>query len=103
MMCSRLLLVKRLRDAQRIQGARVGVRVDIFNATAAMLRTGIGVGVLPTFMQANNPELFAVSDPIPELAAPVWMLTYPDLRQTARVSAFMRQVGDAMTERLRRE
>jgi len=88
---------------KRIEGARVRVRVDIFNATAAMLRTGIGVGVLPTFMQASNPELIPVSDPIPELAAPVWMLTHPDLRQTARVSAFMRHVGDAMTERLRWE
>ena len=88
---------------KRMEGARVRVRVDIFNATAAMLRTGIGVGVLPTFMQANNPELIPVSDPIPELAAPVWMLTHPDLRQTARVGAFMRHVGDAMTAHLRGE
>lgn len=85
----------------RVAGAQVRVRVDIFNATAAMLRTGIGVGVLPTFMQASNPELIPVSDPIPDLAAPVWMLTHPDLRQTARVSAFIRHVGDAMAQRLR--
>ena len=85
----------------RIEGARVRVRVDIFNATAAMLRTGIGVGLLPTFMETSNPELVAVSDPIPELAAPVWMLTHPDLRQTARVRAFMQHVGDEMSQRLR--
>jgi DNA-binding transcriptional LysR family regulator len=84
-----------------IEGARVRVRVDIFNATAAMLRTGIGVGLLPTFMEARHPEFVAVSDPIPELAAPIWMLTHPDLRQTARVRAFMQHVGDALTERLR--
>lgn len=85
----------------QIEGARVRVRVDIFNATAAMLRTGIGIGLLPTFMEAKHPELVAVSDPIPELAAPIWMLTHPDLRQTARVRAFMQHVGDALTERLR--
>lgn len=85
----------------QIDDARVRVRVDIFNATAAMLRTGIGIGLLPTFMEARHPELVAVSDPIPELAAPVWMLTHPDLRQTARVRAFMQHVGDALTERLR--
>jgi len=79
---------------------RVRVRVDIFNAVAAMLRTGVGIGVLPTFMEARHPELVAVSDPIPELAAPVWMLTHPDLRQTARVRAFMRFVGDAVAARL---
>jgi DNA-binding transcriptional LysR family regulator len=85
----------------QMEHARVRVRVDIFNATAAMLRTGIGVGVLPTFMEAKHPELVPVSDPIPELAAPIWMLTHPDLRETARVRAFMQHVGDALTENLR--
>ncbi len=86
---------------QRLAHANVRVRVDIFNAKAAMLRTGIGVGVLPTFMQAKHPELVAVSEAIPELAQPVWILTHPDLRQTARVRAFMQFVGDALLERLR--
>jgi DNA-binding transcriptional LysR family regulator len=86
---------------QRLAQANVRVRVDIFNAKAAMLRTGIGVGVLPTFMEAKHPELVAVSEPIPELAQPVWIVTHPDLRRTARVRAFMQFVGDALTQRLR--
>lgn len=86
---------------QRLAKSDVRVRVDIFNAKAAMLRTGIGIGVLPTFMEARHPELVAVSEPIPELALPVWMLTHPDLRQTARVRAFMQFVGDAVVRRLR--
>ena len=86
---------------QRLEQANVRVRVDIFNAKAAMLRTGIGVGVLPTFMEAKHPELVAVSEPIPELALPVWIVTHPDLRRTARVRAFMQFVGDALTQRLR--
>lgn len=85
----------------QMEQSRVRIRVDIFNATAAMLRTGIGVGLLPTFMEAGNPELVPVSDPIPELAAPIWILTHPDLRQTARVRAFMQHVGDALAEQLR--
>jgi DNA-binding transcriptional LysR family regulator len=85
---------------QHLGQAQVRVRVDIFNAVAAMLHTGIGVGVLPTFMEASHPELVAVSEVIPELSVPVWMLTHPDLRETARVRAFMRQVGDALAERL---
>jgi DNA-binding transcriptional LysR family regulator len=78
----------------------VRVRVDIFDAVAAMLNTGIGVGLLPSFMQARHPDLVAVSDPVPELAVPVWMLTHPDLRGTARVRAFMQHVGDAVAARL---
>jgi DNA-binding transcriptional LysR family regulator len=80
--------------------AQVRVRVDIFNAVAAMLHTGIGIGVLPTFMERRHPDLVAVSDPLPALSVPVWMLTHPDLRQTARIRAFMQHVGDAVAARL---
>jgi DNA-binding transcriptional LysR family regulator len=80
--------------------ANVRLRVDIFNAVAAVLHTGVAVGILPTFMAGRHPELVAVSDPIPELRVPVWMLTHPDLRQTARVRAFMQHVGDAVAARL---
>ena len=80
--------------------AQVRVRVDIFDAVAAMLHTGIGVGLLPAFMQRRHPDLVPVSAPIPELTVPVWMLTHPDLRATARVRAFMRHVGDAIAARL---
>lgn len=86
---------------QQLAQAQVRVRVDIFNAVAAMLRTGIGVGILPSFMEASHPNLVAVSDVIPELSVPVWMLTHPDLRHTARVRAFMQHVGDALAGRLR--
>lgn len=86
---------------QHLEQARVRVRVDIFNAAAAMLRTGIGVGVLPCFMEPSHPELVAVSEVIPEMTVPVWMLTHPDLRDTARVRVFMQHVGDAIAERLR--
>lgn len=78
----------------------VRVRVDIFNAAAAMLRTGVGIGILPSFMQARLPELVPVSEVIPEMSVPVWLLTHPDLRQTARVRVFMSFVGDALARRL---
>ena len=86
---------------QQLATAQVRVRVDIFNAVAAMLHTGIGVGILPTFMEPAHPGLVAVSEVIPELSVPVWMLTHPDLRHTARVRAFMQHVGDALAQRLR--
>jgi len=41
-----------------------------------------------------------VSETLPELAVPLWILTHPDLRRTARVQAFMGQVGDALAARL---
>ncbi|MED5620712.1 LysR family transcriptional regulator [Ideonella sp. BN130291] len=86
---------------QQLAQANVRLRVDIFNAMVAMIRTGIGVGVLPTFMEASHADIVPVSEVIPELSVPVWMLTHPDLRETARVRAFMQFVGDALGERLR--
>ena len=85
---------------QHLAKAQIRVRVDLFNAVAAMLGTGIGIGVLPTFMQARHPDLVPVSETLPELAVPLWILTHPDLRRTARVQAFMGQVGDALAARL---
>jgi DNA-binding transcriptional LysR family regulator len=86
---------------KHLGSTQVRLRVDIFNALAAVLRTGIGVGLLPTFMERRHPELVAVSEPIPELSVPVWMLTHPDLRQTARVRAFMQHVGDGISAQMK--
>jgi len=81
--------------------ANVVARVDLFNAKAAMLRTGIGVGILPTFMESNNRELVRISDTISELSLPLWVVTHPDLRHTARVRTFMKFVGTLLSKRLR--
>ncbi|HUG22915.1 LysR family transcriptional regulator [Piscinibacter sp.] len=86
---------------QHVPPQQVLLRVDIFNSLVAMLRTGLGIGVLPCFAAANEPELVPVSSEIPELAAPLWILTHPDLRRTARIQAFMQGVGDAVAAKLK--
>jgi DNA-binding transcriptional LysR family regulator len=86
---------------QHIAPAQVRLRVDIYNGIVSMLRTGLGVGMLPTFVEASEPELMPVSATIDELSTPLWVLVHPDLRRTARIQAFMQQVGDALVARLR--
>jgi DNA-binding transcriptional LysR family regulator len=61
----------------------------------------VGIGVLPSFVAAREPELMAVSEPIDDLLTPLWILTHPDLRRTARVQAFMQLVGDEVAQSLR--
>lgn len=85
---------------QHVPPERVRLRVDLFNALSAMLRTGLGIGLLPTFAGDRDDRLLAVSAEIDELQTPVWLLTHPDLRNTARVRAFWQQVGDAASARL---
>jgi DNA-binding transcriptional LysR family regulator len=81
---------------------QVRLRVDVFNASVAMLKTGIGVALLPTFVELSEPSLVAVSSEIEELRTDIWLLTHPDLRRTARVSLFMQEVGDALAAQLER-
>jgi DNA-binding transcriptional LysR family regulator len=82
--------------AANIPAEQVRVRVDMFNSLASMMRTGLGVGVLPTFVERGEEDLIALSDPIDDLATPLWLLTHPDLRRTTRIQTFMREVGDAV-------
>lgn len=78
----------------------VAIRVDHFPAALAMLRTGIGVALLPEFMAKDIDGLVALSAPIDSIQTPLWILTHPDLRNTARVRAFMKVVGDVMQQAL---
>lgn len=79
---------------------QVRLRVDLFHSMAVMLRTGLGVGLLPTFVGEAEPELVAVSDELEDIRTPMWLLTHPDLRHAARVRTFMQEVGEAVAGRL---
>jgi DNA-binding transcriptional LysR family regulator len=55
---------------------------------AYAVKSGVGVGPLPTAIADGEPGFVRVQGPIPELAR-VWrLLTHTDLRRTPRVSAF---------------
>lgn len=84
-----------------VPNACIRLRVDLFHSMVAMLRTGLGIGLLPAFVEADEPELVAVSPPLDEIDTPLWLLTHPDLRAAARIRLFMQQVGDALAARLR--
>jgi DNA-binding transcriptional LysR family regulator len=86
---------------QHIPQQQVRLRVDIFNSMVAMLRTGLGIGVLPVFAADAEPELLPVSGFVEALETPLWILAHPDLRRTARIRVFMQQVGDALEARLK--
>lgn len=84
-----------------VPDASVVARADHFPTSLALLRTGMGVALLPEFMARDNDDLVALSAPIDALQSPLWILTHPDLRNTARVRAFMQVAGDALQQVLR--
>jgi DNA-binding transcriptional LysR family regulator len=56
---------------------------------AEAIEAGIGIGHLPCFVGDARPDLIRLGDPQPDFAADLWLLTHPDLRQSARVRVFL--------------
>jgi DNA-binding transcriptional LysR family regulator len=52
------------------------------------VKSGIGLGPLPTALGDAEPDLVRVLGPIPELSRSWRLLTHPDLRRAPRISAF---------------
>ena len=87
-----------------VPDASVVARADHFPTSLALLRTGMVVSLLPEFVSRateGGDGLVALSAPIDALQSPLWILTHPDLRNTARVRAFMQVTGDALQQALR--
>jgi DNA-binding transcriptional LysR family regulator len=52
------------------------------------VKSGVGIGPLPTAIADNETGLTRVLGPIPELARSWRLLTHPDLRRSPRIAAF---------------
>jgi len=81
---------------QQVPAAQVVFRVDQFNAMVALLRTGLGVGLLPEVLGRQATDLAPISEPITALTTPLWLLTHPDLRRTARITALVQHLAQAL-------
>lgn len=53
-----------------------------------LVRVGLGIAVLPTYMKVNCPELIQLFEPDPDFDVDLWMLAHPDIRRSAKVHAF---------------
>lgn len=59
------------------------------------VRAGAGIGFLPVFEAAPDPDLVEVLPPRPEWAPPLWLVTHVDLHRTGKVQAFLAHLKDA--------
>jgi DNA-binding transcriptional LysR family regulator len=73
----------------RVPPERIVYKVNTVLGLAEAVETGIGIGPLPCFIADARPALVRLSSPNAEFSAGLWLLTHPDLRQSARVRAFM--------------
>lgn len=79
-----------------IDGANTACRTTSMNAQTIAARAGLGVAILPTFIGEHDPSLERlVRVPTPDDYA-LWVLIHADLRQTARVRAFVDELTAAI-------
>jgi len=68
---------------------RIVYKVNTMLGLAEAVAGGVGVALLPCFIGETVAGLARLSPPLPELGGELWLLTHPDLRNTARVRAFL--------------
>lgn len=68
--------------------AKIAARNNSVLGLLYAVKSGVGIGPLPTAIADEEPGLVRVLGPIAELARSWRLLTHPDLRRTPRVAAF---------------
>jgi DNA-binding transcriptional LysR family regulator len=72
---------------------RIGWKINTVLGLAEAVAEGAGIGLLPCFIARTVPGLVALSAPKAEFSGALWILTHPDLRNTARIRVFMDHVA----------
>ena len=89
---------KWLRD-HAVDERRMVYRLNTLLGLAQAVAAGVGLALLPCFVGSAMPDLARLCPPLPELAGELWLLTHPDLRETARVRAFIDFCAAEMAKR----
>jgi DNA-binding transcriptional LysR family regulator len=84
-----------------VPASSIVLRVDGFPHALAMLRAGLGIALLPDFLQHTCPELQPLTEPIAGLRTPLWLITHKELRDAMRIKVVMQALGPAVTQALR--
>jgi DNA-binding transcriptional LysR family regulator len=80
---------------------RCHYRVDSMLGMQTAVRHGPCLAVLPCYLGDADSTLQRVTNPIPELSVPLWLLTHSDLRRTSRIRVFTQATGEYLRQRLK--
>lgn len=81
--------------ADRVSEDRVVFRANDDRGLASAIRSGAGIGFLPSDEIARDPDLVQVAAPIPEWSSPIWLVTHVDLHRSAKVQSFLKALKAA--------
>lgn len=57
---------------------------------------GLGIALLPCYLGDRDERVRRVSGVLPDLSSELWIVTHQDLKNTARIRAFLSVIGDAV-------
>ncbi len=74
---------------QHVPDVRIAFRADSYVALCQAASVGLGLATLPCCLANVSPQLRRIHGPVPELTTSLWLLTHEDLRNAARIRAFI--------------
>jgi DNA-binding transcriptional LysR family regulator len=74
---------------EQVESQQIVFSASSFLALVHAARAGMGVALLPCYIGDEETELARVSPPIAALATDLWLLVHNDVRNAARVRAFV--------------
>jgi DNA-binding transcriptional LysR family regulator len=69
-------------------------RVDSMLGMQTAVCNSSEVAVLPCYLGDSDSRLKRLTNPLPELSVPLWILIHPDLRRVSRIKAFTETMAD---------
>ncbi|MCF3936269.1 LysR family transcriptional regulator [Acuticoccus sp. M5D2P5] len=81
---------------QHVAAERIVYRINTVLGLAEAVAEGIGIGHLPVFIGDKNPGLVRLTEPDPQFATDLWLLTHADLRASPRVRVLLDFLAEAI-------
>jgi len=93
--------------AEHVPPERIGFRCNSLVNQLVAVRAGLGIALLPCYLadspaKHGEPEVRRMSGVLPDLTSELWIVTHQDLKNTARIRAFLASIGDAIAAERRR-
>jgi DNA-binding transcriptional LysR family regulator len=82
--------------AQHVPAEQIVYRSNSLVNQLMTVRAGVGIAVLPCYLADPDPGVRRLTATIPEIAGELWIATHKDLKETARVRAFLSIIGDGI-------
>lgn len=85
-------------ERHHVRAEQVVLEVSSRQAQLDALLSGVGLGLIPSLLMGDKPELVAIGEPIEAMSMDLWLLTSEPLRHSPRVRAVMDFVMEVVAD-----